>query len=82
MRKIESTDQEQILLIINQIAKIRGEVEQLDKSMRLLMDKQASLLTELENHRDADRALSNYLVEKYGAGKLDFGSMQWIEKNQ
>jgi len=82
MKTIEQRDQEEIQIIVKEITRIREEVEQLDKSMRLLMDKQTSLLAELERHRDADRAFSEYLVKKYGPGKLDFRSMQWIEKNQ
>jgi hypothetical protein len=82
---LEQTDKEAVLDIMKKYRDIHVELmsveataKELEKSLNDARERGESLVRTLESQRDLEGAVIRGLVQKYGEGRLDPVSFEWI----
>lgn len=60
------------------IIRVELSIKELETNLKSLNEKKDKLLNTIEDNRDLERTIVKALVDKYGEGKLDVQTLEWI----
>lgn len=81
-KKLDTGDQEKILITLLHYKKLHEDIAELEQQIRELQDKKDLMLTDLQLSRaDETLVLANF-ESKYGPGKLDIMTLEWVSEKQ
>jgi hypothetical protein len=77
-KQLDLEDQLTIAGLMDGYRKIHEQINQVESKLSKLSKKQEKLSVELDNTRTSEKEFGDYLKEKYGPGKLDTMTLEYI----
>ena len=80
--KLTNTEIEKANSLKLEFSKVKEKISEVEKKMVSLNFEAGTLIKKLENLRDEEKSLIDFLTEKYGPGKLDPIKLEYyVEQN-
>jgi hypothetical protein len=77
-KQLDIEEQLTIASLMDDYRNIHDEINKVEKKLTLLSKKQEKLSIDLDNARQNEKNFGDYLKEKYGPGKLDTMTLEYI----
>jgi hypothetical protein len=77
-KQLDLEEQLTIASLMDDYRNIHDEINKVEKKLTLLSKKQEKLSIDLDNARQNEKNFGDYLKEKYGPGKLDTMTLEYI----
>jgi hypothetical protein len=77
-KQLNLEEQLTIASLMDNYRNIHDEINKVEKKLTLLSKKQEKLSIDLDNARQNEKNFGDYLKEKYGPGKLDTMTLEYI----
>jgi predicted RNA-binding protein len=77
-KHLDLEEQLTIACLMDNYRKIHEEINQVESRLNKLSKKQEKLSVDLDNARHDEKKFGEYLKEKYGPGKLDTMTLEYI----
>lgn len=77
-KQLDLEDQLTIAVLMDEYRKIHEQINQVEIKLNKLSKKQEKLSVELDNTRNNEKEFGDYLKEKYGPGKLNTMTLEYI----
>ena len=76
------TEKPKILNFIEKYKRIRTEVDSIEEKILRLVDEKDKVLKELKETRDEEISFTEGLTKKYGKGRIEPTTLEWLKEEK
>ena len=77
-KQLDFEEQIKISSLMDNYRKIHDDIDEVESKLNKLIDKQNNLSEKLDKARSEEKEFGEYLKQKYGPGKLNTSTLEYI----